>query len=485
MTATVENPQTATGTATGRVARVIGPVVDVEFPAEAMPEIYFALHVDVTFGEARPRTLTLEVEQHIGDNMVRAISLEPTDGLVRGAEVTNTGAPISVPVGDVTKGHVFNVLGEPLDVPDVVASTSPSGGRSTGWPRRSTSSSPRREMFVTGIKVLDLLTPYVRGGKIGLFGGAGVGKTVLIQEMIRRVAQELRRRLLLRRRGRADPRGQRPVPRDDRVRRHRRHRAGVRPDGRAAGHPAAGRAVRADDGRVLPRRAEAGRAAVHRQHLPVHPGRLRGVHAARPDAVRGGLPADPGRRDGPAAGADHLHPRSLDHLHAGDLRARRRHHRPGPAHGVRAPRRHHRAVPGDHGEGHLPGGGPAGLHVPDPRPAGTSARSTTTWPAPCSRSCSGTRSCRTSSRSWASTSCPRRTRSPCSAPGGSSGSCPSRCTWPSSSPGSRASSSPLDETISSFKAIAEGKYDNVPEQAFYMVGGIEDVEKKAKDMERS
>src|SRR6516164_4835232 len=113
MTATVEN-ETATGT--GRVARVIGPVVDVEFPAEAMPEIYYALHVDVAFG-GESKTLTLEVEQHIGDNMVRAISLQPTDGLVRGAEVTSTGSPITVPVGDVAKGHVFNALGEPLDVP--------------------------------------------------------------------------------------------------------------------------------------------------------------------------------------------------------------------------------------------------------------------------------------------------------------------------------------------------------------------------------
>src|ERR1700749_2729658 len=99
MTATVENAAETAGTSTGRVARVTGPVVDVEFPAEAMPEIYFALHVDITYG-GETHTLTLEVEQHIGDNMVRAISLEPTDGLVRGAEVTNTGAPISVPVGD-------------------------------------------------------------------------------------------------------------------------------------------------------------------------------------------------------------------------------------------------------------------------------------------------------------------------------------------------------------------------------------------------
>src|SRR6202021_2943385 len=186
MTATVENAE-ATGTATGRVARVIGPVVDVEFPAEAMPEIYFALHVDITYG-GNTRTLTLEVEQHLGDNLVRAISLEATDGLVRGAEVTNTGAPISVPVGDVTKGHVFNVLGDPLDVPKSSLDIT------ERWPIHRDPPAldqlePRTQMFTTGIKVIDLLTPYVLGGKIGLFGGAGVGKTVLIQEVIRRVAQ--------------------------------------------------------------------------------------------------------------------------------------------------------------------------------------------------------------------------------------------------------------------------------------------------------
>src|ERR1700757_4370013 len=184
MTATVEN-ETVTGT--GRVARVIGPVVDVEFPAEAMPEIYFALHVDATIA-GNTRTLTLEVEQHIGDNVVRAISLEPTDGLVRGAEVINTGAPIEVPVGDVTKGHVWNALGAPLDVP---ASSLQVTER---WPIHRPAPpldqlEPKTEMFVTGIKVIDLLTPYVSAGKIGLFGGAGVGKTVLIQEVIRRVAK--------------------------------------------------------------------------------------------------------------------------------------------------------------------------------------------------------------------------------------------------------------------------------------------------------
>src|SRR6516165_12515409 len=117
MTTTAENiaESGAADAGTGRVARVIGPVVDVEFPAEHMPEIYYALHVDVVL-EDQTRTLTLEVEQPIGDNIVRAISMQPTDGLVRGAVVSNTGAPIEVPVGDVTKGHVFNALGESLDV---------------------------------------------------------------------------------------------------------------------------------------------------------------------------------------------------------------------------------------------------------------------------------------------------------------------------------------------------------------------------------
>src|SRR6202522_3547105 len=182
---TPESSEAAAGT--GRVARVTGPVVDVEFPADQIPEIYFALHTDVTIGDTTT-TLTLEVEQHIGDDVVRTISMQPTDGLVRGAEVTNTGAPIEVPVGDVTKGHVFNVLGDTLDVP--IASLDVT----ERWPIHRAPPpldqlEPRTEMFTTGIKVIDLLTPYVRGGKIGLFGGAGVGKTVLIQEMIRRVAK--------------------------------------------------------------------------------------------------------------------------------------------------------------------------------------------------------------------------------------------------------------------------------------------------------
>ena len=222
--------------------------------------------------------------------------MQPTDGLVRGAPVTDTGAPISVPVGDVVKGHVFNALGRCMDEPGVgedaaaladlpqAAGVRPARGRTT--------------QLVTGIKVIDLLTPYVQGGKIGLFGGAGVGKTVLIQEMITRVAKNFGGTSVFAGVGERTREGNDLFTEMTESGVITRHRAGLRPDGRAARHPDAGRAVRADHGGVLPGRAEPGRAAVHRQHLPVHPGRFRGVHPARPDAVRGRLPADAGRRDG-------------------------------------------------------------------------------------------------------------------------------------------------------------------------------------------
>src|SRR3954463_16189492 len=187
MTVTEDRPSTAqTGAATGRVVRVTGPVVDVEFPRDAIPDLFNALKVEVTLADLG-KTLTLEVAQHLGDNLVRAISMQPTDGLVRGAEVRDTGAPISVPVGDVTKGHVFNALGEVLNADPATLQVT------ERWPihRKPPAFAdlePKTEILETGIKVIDLLAPYVKGGKIGLFGGAGVGKTVLIQEMIIRVA---------------------------------------------------------------------------------------------------------------------------------------------------------------------------------------------------------------------------------------------------------------------------------------------------------
>ena len=185
--------ETETITGVGRVARVTGPVVDVEFPSQAMPELFNALTVEVDFGdalegEASTRVLTLEVEQHIGDNLVRAISMQPTDGLVRGAEVTDTGGPIAVPVGEITLGHVWNTLGVPLDVDEKDLDIQTRWGIHRNAPSFDQLEA-RTEVFQTGIKVIDLLTPYVKGGKIGLFGGAGVGKTVLIQELINNVAK--------------------------------------------------------------------------------------------------------------------------------------------------------------------------------------------------------------------------------------------------------------------------------------------------------
>ncbi|ANC32938.1 F0F1 ATP synthase subunit beta [Isoptericola dokdonensis] len=196
MTATtVEAPvEHQSGRGTGRVARVIGPVVDIEFPEDSIPDIYNALQVDIDLsgqGEGEHSfTLTLETAQHLGDSLVRAIALKPTDGLVRGAVVTNTGAPISVPVGDVTKGKVFNVTGDVLNLAEgetlEITERWPIHRRPPAFDQLES----KTQMFETGIKSIDLLTPYVQGGKIGLFGGAGVGKTVLIQEMIQRVAQD-------------------------------------------------------------------------------------------------------------------------------------------------------------------------------------------------------------------------------------------------------------------------------------------------------
>ncbi len=171
----------------GRVVAIAGPVVDVEFPPHALPEINTAVEMDLDL-EGKRVTVTGEVAQQIGEGRVRCICLKPTDGMTRGTAVRNTGRGLSVPVGDAVLGHVFNVLGESLDVDDI-------GEIEDRWDIHRPAPAfdtlePRSQMFETGIKVIDLLEPYVQGGKIGLFGGAGVGKTVLIMEMINRVATQ-------------------------------------------------------------------------------------------------------------------------------------------------------------------------------------------------------------------------------------------------------------------------------------------------------
>ncbi|NOJ93087.1 F0F1 ATP synthase subunit beta [Corallococcus sp. CA049B] len=173
---------------TGKITQVLGPVVDVEFPPGGLPEVYAALKVTNPNLGAEKDNLTIEVAQHLGENTVRCIAMDSTEGLGRGMPVSNTGAPIQVPVGKATLGRIMNVTGEPVDEMGPVNATE-------YWPIHRapppfTEQDVRVQMFETGIKVIDLLAPYTRGGKIGLFGGAGVGKTVLLQELIRNVAVE-------------------------------------------------------------------------------------------------------------------------------------------------------------------------------------------------------------------------------------------------------------------------------------------------------
>jgi F-type H+-transporting ATPase subunit beta len=173
----------------GRIVAIVGPVVDVEFPPDALPELQGALEFQ-TEVEGVTTVIVAEVAQHIGESRVRAICMKPTDGLQRGAPVKNLGRGITVPVGKATLGHVFNVIGEPLDTRG-----EPVEGIEDHWEihrhaPRFEDLDPETKMFETGLKVVDLLEPYRQGGKIGLFGGAGVGKTVMIQEMIIRVAKQ-------------------------------------------------------------------------------------------------------------------------------------------------------------------------------------------------------------------------------------------------------------------------------------------------------
>jgi F-type H+/Na+-transporting ATPase subunit beta len=199
--ATVETEQKSSGDGTtnvGRIEEIQGVVVEVVFPDE-LPEINSALHVKRTDANrleeaegisagAEEEVLVLEVQQHLGDDRVRAVAMDSTDGLARGTEVIDTGGPITVPVGDITLGRIFNVLGDTIDLGEEL-------DVKERWPIHRSAPHvedliPTQEMFETGIKVVDLLAPYAKGGKVGLFGGAGVGKTVLIQELINNLAQE-------------------------------------------------------------------------------------------------------------------------------------------------------------------------------------------------------------------------------------------------------------------------------------------------------
>src|SRR2546426_424921 len=188
-TRTKEAPKPAAEpkTNTGKVVQVIGPVLDVEFQPEHLPELYNALRIDYVGDGAAPIHLVAEVQQHIGRNQVRAVAMSSTDGVVRGMDAVDTGEPITVPVGEPSLGRILNVLGEPVDEGEPIPSAA------ERWPihreaPKFVDLEPKTEVFETGIKVIDLVAPFVKGGKIGLFGGAGVGKTVIIMELIHNVA---------------------------------------------------------------------------------------------------------------------------------------------------------------------------------------------------------------------------------------------------------------------------------------------------------
>ena len=353
---------TAAPAATGKVIQITGPVVDIEFPAGHLPGIYNAVEI-LREGQ---EPLVCEVQQHLGNNWVRAVAMTTTDGLARGVDVRDTGAPITVPVGESTLGRVFDVLGHPIDGKgpvdaEVHAADPPRPARVRPAVDRDRGLRDRAQGHRPDLPVQEgRQDRHLRRGRRrqdGHHPGADPERR-----------PGARRRVRVRRRRRAQPRGQRPDRRDDRVRRHRQDSVRLRPDERAARRPPAGRPDRPDDGRVLPRRGAPRRPPVHRQHLPLHPGGLRGVGAARPHAVRGRLPAEPRDRDGRAPGADHVDPRRLDHLAPGRVRAGRRLHRPGAGDDLRPPRlddpsraEHRRAR-------HLPGGRPADLDVARPRP---------------------------------------------------------------------------------------------------------------------
>jgi len=311
---------------TGHITQVIGAVVDVQFEGH-LPAILNA--IETTNNGNR---LVLEVAQHLGESTVRTIAMDTTEGLVRGGEVTDTGSPIMVPVGAGTLGRIINVIGEPIDEagPVVAEGMRPIHAEAPSYTDQSTEA----EILVTGIKVVDLLAPYAKGGKIGLFGGAGVGKTVLIQELINNVAKahggysvfagvgERTREgndlyhEFIESKVNADPHNPDPNVKSKCALVFGQMK-------RTAGRPCPRRPHRPHRRRAFPRPGP-GRAVFRRQHLPLHPGRLGSVGAARPHPFGGGLSADAGHRHGRAAGTHHHHAQGIDHLGAGNLRAGRR-----------------------------------------------------------------------------------------------------------------------------------------------------------------
>lgn len=332
----VEEATKKTTAGDGRIVRIIGPVVDVKFDG-AVPPIYNALTVEAETPIGHLSTI-LEVESQLPGGVVRTVAMSSTDGLQRGLIATDTGEPMKMPVGPKTLGRIWNVMGKPVDgkpMPEV-EEFYPIHHAAPRFDELTT----KTEIFETGIKAVDLLEPYIRGGKTGLFGGAGVGKTVLIQELINNLAQEHGGTSVFTGVGERTREGtdlflemseSGVIDKTCLVYGQMNEPPGARLRIGLAGLTTA----------EYFRDRGPGRSAVHRQHLPLLPGRFRGFRTAGPYAVRRWLPAHAGNRDGRPPGAHYLDQDGLHYLRPGCLRPRRRPDRPGACHDVYAPRRHH------------------------------------------------------------------------------------------------------------------------------------------------
>ena len=338
----------ATKKPVGRVAQVIGAVVDVEFD-EHLPSILNALETD-----NNGNRLVLEVAQHLGDNHVRTIAMDTTEGLVRGQTVTDTGEPISVPVGDETLGRIMNVIGEPVDEVGPVKTKS---RRAIHQDAPSfVDQSPEAQILVTGIKVVDLLAPYARGGKIGLFGGAGVGKTVLIQELINNVAKAHG--------GYSVFAGVGERTREGNDLYHEMIESGVNKDPKENNGSTEGSKCSLVFGQMNEPPGARARVALSGLTVAEHfrdqgqdvlffiDNIFRFTQAgSEMSALLGRIPSAVGYQPtlatdmGTDAGTHHHHQQGLDHLGAGHLRSGRRFDRPGTGGLVRPPRRHRRCFP--------------------------------------------------------------------------------------------------------------------------------------------
>ena len=393
----------------GKITQVIGPVVDVEFPTATLPPIYNALTRHQP-GDQRPAVEPGRRGRPAPRREHRALHRDGHDRRpgARHGRAGHRRRASRCRSAPQTLGRIINVVGEPVDErrPDRGARRTT---RSTARRRRSPTRRPRSRCSRPASRSSTCSRPYSRGGKIGLFGGAGVGKTVSSWSSSTTSPSSTAATRCSPASASAPARATTSGSRCSESGVISNDRAGLRPDERAARRPRPRRPLRAHRRRVLPRRRGQGRAALHRQHLPLHPGGLRGVGAPRPHALRRRLPADAVDRHGRAAGAHHLDQEGLDHLGAGDLRARRRPHRPGAGDDLRPPRRDHRAVAPDRRARHLPGRRSARLDLAHSRPERRRRGALQASPARCRRSCSATRTCRTSSPSSAWTSSRRTT----------------------------------------------------------------------------